>query len=301
MPSSECLITDTLILSNDRKDYLFHLFSLNSGEPVGSFCTRGRSWNEPISAIAPSEIYHKGEDMFVDVLSFMDGKLMEWNVSASLRERKDIYERIVQLDSGRFMPLLSLWRLDDEHVLAFNSAQDPYKDTMESLPAFVIYNLSDGSVQQEYNVFLLADFQESNSNFTSKNIISCVDCLKPDRKKLMFFMNTMPVYGIIDLQKRSVNCFHMADLERFDPEVFRWYFADVAGDDNCVYVLYSGGILYDSDGSELPKTLFTIGWDGTVLKKYNLDTSFTNLCHDGSYLYLTNTSGTGVRIQTERL
>lgn len=301
MPSSECLIFDTLILSNGRKDYLFHLFSLNSGEPVGSFCMKGRSWNEPISAIAPSEIHSKGKNHFVDVFSFMDGKLLEWNISASLREGKDIYERIVQLDSGKFMPILSLWRLDDNHVLAFNSAQDPYEDNMESLPEYVIYNLSDGSVQQEFNVFVLPVFQESNSNYTSKNIFSCVDCMKPDRKKLMFFMNTMPVYGIIDMQKRSVNCFYMADLKGFAPEEFRWHFADAVGDDDCVYVLYSGGILYDSDGAEIPKTLFTIGWDGTVLKKYNLDRNYTNLCRDSSNLYLTNPSGTSVRIPTGRL
>ena len=295
----ECIIKDSLIFSISRGEYLYHISNLYSDELVASLCKRGRANNELITTLPLSEFFEINGQTCANLFSFVENKLVLWNVDASLSENKDIYESIVYLENEHLNSLMSLWRLDDSHLLAYNSYQDPNRMTNNATPQYVEYNIETGQVNRKFDIFNNVKFPESS--IPEMLILSNVDCIKPDRKQIAFAMSYMPVLNIMDIKSGKVHSYILPNETRLNFALQRWCFADIVADDGFIYALYSGEELYKGDGTDIPKVLYVFDWNGNIKMRATLDDRFTLLHLVNDILFLSNPNGEIAEIKLSNL
>ncbi len=300
---SDCIIKDSLVISSSRNEYLFHISDLESGELTGSFCRRGRAGNEPLSAMPLSEVYQKDGDLCADVCSFMNSKLFVWNITESIRQSKDVYNRIIdysELKENGFGEM-SWYRLSDNEMLSCNSMQDAKSPDAVDAPKYLIFNIENGTKVQEFDLFNFVEKETKNPMFPSKVFLSGIDCMSPTKDRFFVGMSYMPVFCILDIERGKAKGFKVDGLKSFSPDENRWHFADVQSDKNYIYALYSGEMMFSPDGTDIPDTLYVIDWNGCLRLKCKLNHRFTGLNLDGDILYLTHFNGDMAKIETAEL
>ena len=295
----ECIIKDSLIFSISRGEYLYHISGLYSDELVCSLCKRGRADNELITTLPISELFEINGKCYANLFSSVENKLVLWNVDASISQNKDIYESIINLENGHQNSLMSLWRLDDSHLLAYNSYQDPDGMINNDIPKYIEYNIETGQAIRKFDIFNNVKFPESS--IPEMLLLSNVDCIKPDRKQIAFAMSYMPVLNIMDIDSGKVHSYILPDEKRLNLAIQRWCFADIVADDEFIYALYSGEELYKGDGTDIPKVLYVFDWNGNIKTHATLDDRFTLLHLENDVLFLTNPNGKIAEIKLSNL
>lgn len=300
----DCVIKDSLVInSGNRSENLFHISDMEGGL-IGSFCRRGRAWNEPLSGLPLSEVYVDDGDLYADVYSFMDAKLFVWNISRSMEEDRDVYEDIVQFkseDDTRLKPWMSLYRLDESHIIVYNSMESGYSDTYVEIPSYQIYDLSEKQLSRQYDLFNVVDLKPEDPMLAANAFLSNVDCIKPDRSKIAFAMSLMPVYCILDLSTGKAAGYRIKGLPGMRTDEYRWHFADIQADDDYIYALYSGEIMFNEEGTDIPEVLYVMDWEGNLKAKYKMDKRFTSLSLDRDKLYFIHHDGAVAVIDTDTL
>lgn len=286
---SDCLIKDSLIISVSQSDYLFDLTYLGTDELICSVCRKGRAENELLGTTPPSECFDVEGDICANLYSINENKFCLWNISKSLSSNRDVYDSMIKFNTEYQNVLMSIWRIDDSSILGFNSFQDPYRMTNRALPRYIQYDIKTGEVLQEYNLFNNVDIPDSD--ILKMAILSNVDYIKPDRKKIVFGMSYMPVLNILNLETGEVHGYILPDEEKLNLDIQRWCFADIAADNSYIYALFSGEEIYNTDGTDIPQYLYVFDWDGRIIKHITLNYRFTQLHIDGDSLFFTNPTG----------
>lgn len=297
----DCVIRDSLSISLSRGDCLFNISDIRTGESLGSFCRRGRALNEPLSSLPLCETYEKSGDLYADIFS-MGPKLLTWNISESIKQRKDVYDDAVQFGNtaGQVNSWLSFYRLEDNRIIAYNSMQTTAADVIDA-PKYDIYDLSNRELVRELNLFNAVNHDTGSELFTSKMFLSNTDCASPGKEKLFVGMSYMPVYFLLDIATGDAVGFKIKGLSPFSPKEQRWHFADVRADDKYIYALYSGEILFNPEGTDAPNVLYVIDWNGKIKLKCTLSHRFTSLDLDNGTLYLIHHEGYMGKIDTEEI
>lgn len=289
--TSDCLIRDSLIISLGRGEHLFSISPISNEDSVLLFCRRGRTYNEPISSLPLSDLYDDVTgNRCADVFSYNDGKLLVWNVTESIKRESDVFEKISYLNNGLPLPVLSTQRLNEKLICVYDSGQDPDNPNLLYPPCYKIIDTDSGKVINQFSPFRILRVKTDNLVFSMKTFLSTVDCLSPDKTKLIYAMSYLPVINILDLKTGETKGYRIRGAEKFSPSFHRWFFADVQADDKFIYALYSGKV-FDGRGSEIPNNLFIFDWSGKIFAEYKLERGYTNLNIDNGYLYLSCTDG----------
>lgn len=295
------IIRDSLVISLERSQpYLFSISDLRTGELMMMCCRKGRSANEPVSAIPVRETFEEDGDMKTYVYSYNDSRVFEWNISASLVSGKDVYERIVRIGSSEnetMLPLMSCYNFGRDEIIVRNSGQDPQREEFLDVPVYEIYSLEDGSRAQVYDsMFSHAEIPVENESLLPKYYLSGSDCISPDCTRIAYAMGYMPYLIILDLNDGHSEAFRLTGQKAFDPTENRWCFTSVQADESHIYALYYGGIIDDRNFDACPDTLYVFDWTGKLLKEIHLDRHFTDLTLDtrNSRLYLTHRMRSGI-------
>ena len=289
----ECLISDSLIicLSNTRS-CLFDVFELTSGTNQGSFCHVGRAREEALSSLPLRYLFQNDNgDLCADVFSMMDGKLMTWNISASILSGKDEYDRICYLDNEKFPPFSSVLRLEDNRILALDTGVSYSTVALERVPDYKEYDLSSLSLKRSLNLFKEVVSVRENDRFPSIVYYNSVDCLCPNADKLVVAMNFMPVISIVDLNSGLAKGYRLKGEKDFSFNEPSSYFVDVQADENFIYALFSGQKIDFEKGLKQPEHLLVMNWSGQMVGKYHLKTPFTRIHLNGERLYFTHRDG----------
>lgn len=285
-------IKDSLLFSLDTHATSFlALTNINNSELEGVYCPKGRSWAEPISMLPLQEFYSEGGDVKSYLFSYVDAKLFEWNISESLAQGKTIYDTIVQIDHGKkgYWPIGSYYRLDGRKIIVLDTNQIPRENTMVDVPRYEIFDLVSGQCIVRYDLFNHVELESKFPEFSNKEFLGMVDCLKPDRKKLVFAMAYFPRINILDLESGEVRGFRLKDAPRFNPSKKVWCFSSIQADDQYIYALYYGKEVDNSNYDAAPNLLYVFDWEGELVRKFKLDRHVTDLWLDRElrklYLY----------------
>lgn len=301
--ASDCIVRDSIIIATSRTGSLFSISDLN-GNLNGEYCRRGRAWNEPLSALPLAETYMRDDDLYADVYSPMDTKLFVWNISKSISEGRDIYEDIVKFESedkSVLQPWMSLYRLDGDHIIVYNSMQSGYDDGLVGIPDYQDYDLASRTLQKGYGLFNVIEKQSENQFLSSSMFLTNVDCIKPDRSLLVFGMYFMPVFCILDIESGEAHAFRLKRHSGFDLDKPHRHFVDIQADDDCIYALYSGEVLFNEEGTDVPDQLYVMDWEWRLLCRYGMDRRFSGLSLDGEKLYLLHYDGLVAAMDTDTL
>lgn len=293
---NDCIIKDSQVFAPSRGSHLFEISRLGNDSLTCFACRRGRAHNEMTSVLPVSEIFEIGADRYANLYSVPENKFFLWNIDESLRTGKDIYEKCTRLDTTVTNSLMSLWRVDESHIIAFNSFQDPYTMSVTDTPKYIQYDIESGQIYREYAVFNSVEYE--SSAIPSMALLSNVDCMSPDRGKIAFAMSYMPVISILDLNTEDVDGYVLPNTHRLDLNIQRWHFADIEANEQYIFALYSGEELYNESGTDIPKTLYVIDWHGRILLKAELDSRYTQIHLDGETMYFAAPDGRMASIPT---
>lgn len=282
-----CVIADGLIVSYDGKnDDFFAITDLQADSLIGKFCSKGRSWNAPVSAIPLSELMRDSLGLVANVFSFADGKLLEWCVSQSINNGKTEYRSIIDLKSGNIgiLPLMSVYSINRQTVIAYNSGQ--ITDNRYCAPAYEVYDLKDGNIIKRYELFNNLESITDDGIYTPRVYLSNQDCVRPGRKKLAFGMFYMPIWAILDTDTGECKGMRLGGKRAFDQHKRICHFMDMQCDNDFIYALYWGS---EARGLEdYPGLLYVFDWEGRIVNKLKIPERFTNLQLDGDRLYFLN-------------
>ena len=290
------VVKDSIALSLEPTGgYLFSISNVMTGKFLGQFCKQGKSAQEILSAIPVKEIYESDGEDKACVYSYMDSKVCIWNITKSLDAGKDVYDKVVTLKGEgnyEFLALKSCYYLGDGKILACNSNQNPESDELLDVPVYEIYDMSNG----EQKVVLEGMFEKieelpvRNTLFSPKEYFSGVDCISPDRSRLVYAMSYFPCFFIFDINSGATEGFRFTGCPSFSPERKIWYFTSVQSDENFIYALYYGKEIDYSDYDACPDILYVFDWSGNVRCKFLLDRHFTDLSvdTDSGKLYFTH-------------
>ena len=289
----ECLISDSLLIClSTGNSEMYDVFELSTGEKLGSFCHIGRAREEVLSGLPLRSLFQNGEgNLCADVFSLTDGKLMQWNVSASILSGRDVYDRICILNEGQFLPLSSVLRLDDNRIIALDVGVGYPTMQPERVPDYYEYELGTGSKKRSFGLFKKVEIKHENDLFPSMVYYNCVDCLSPDKSRIVVAMNFMPVLSVVDVASGVAKGYKLKGVKDFSVEEPVSYFADVQADEKYIYALYSGQKIDFETGLKQPDYLFVLDWDGRMVAKYHLNESFSRIHLDGENLYFTHWNG----------
>lgn len=274
-------------------DYHISVSSTTDGTLNGLYCRRGRAGNE-IVMLFPKWEFFKEDDMTKALLySYPKPKLFVWNISKTLDLGKEQYDRIVTLHSDAdIIPFTSIHYLDKRRMIAYNSEQNTKENSNE--PAYEIYDTFTGQLQKKYELFNKMDIAPDNPLYTSKNFLSNIDCIKPDRTKLALGMTFLPYINIIDIETGNIQGFRIQELKKFTLKERIWHFTSLECDDEFIYALYSGRNIDADNLDTAPNILYVFDWYGNIVRKYHLDNYFTELHKDGDMLYFSRSSSSDV-------
>ena len=301
--TADCIVRDSIIIATSRTDHLFSISGIG-GELIGEYCRRGRAGNELLSALPLTETYINGTDIYADIYSPMDTKLFVWNISKSLSENRDVYESIIRFESkekATLQPWMSLYRTDANHIIVYNSMQSGYSDGLVGVPDYQVYDLESGTLQRQYGLFNAVKKETENQLLSPSTFLTNVDCIKPDRTRLVFGMYFMPVFCILDIKSGEARAYRLKGHDGIDLQKPHRHFVDIQANDDCIYALYSGEEMFKEDGTDVPDQLYVMDWNGHLLCRYSMDRRFSGLSLDGEKLYLTHYNGAAAVVNTDTL
>lgn len=299
----DCLIRDSLIICiNSETSSLFNIIKMDTGERVGTFCHVGRAREEVLSSLPLRYMYRNmSGNLCADIFSITEGKLMQWNIDATIDSGNDKYDKICILNTVQPLPLTSILRVNENKIVVLDAGVNAFTSKLERIPDYREYDLKTETFSRSYDLFKKIDAGMESKHFPSMVYYNCVDCLNPRKDKLAVAMNFMPVISVIDLVSGKACGYKIKGERDFSIQEPASCFVDVQADDEYIYALYSGKTIDFEHGLELPDYLFVIDWNGNMIGKYQLGMPFSRIHLDEGILYFTHPDGILCSIQVSNL
>lgn len=275
-------VYDSLLIcwSPRFQDYFFKIFNVDTGEEIGTFCTKGRGENEAISTNCIMQLFKKGEDITTVLYASNEGKLFLWNISQSVEKGTTVYDTIVPYNNDRIF--FGFYQSDD---ILFTYKPAEYLNANEATtPYYEKRTISTNELIQDYPIYKTKSIQ--NNKTSEKNPVSFFfytwDTMKPDGSKIVQAMRHLPQINILDIHTGNITGYRMKNsidfsLLEMDMDAMNWYYNCVHADDNYIYATYWGKKPWDDHlGVKLPEfnIIHVFDWSGKLLYKLNTDHSF---------------------------
>ncbi len=288
-------IVDTFLLSyNVREPRFVSVYSLNTGEELGTYCRHGRGPDEILVMMPFFQ-----PDSRADSIAIFDAAtslLRFWNLQTSISEQRDTFSSSIQLNNGRgaHMSALSMYKLDSHRVLTYDTFQGQVA-SLPDVPRYRIFNYKTGEQLDSILCFNKVPLKHNlKTNLPSTSIMSHASCLDYRHQSLFMAMNKFPLVSVLNLETGKTEGFLLKGLPPQDDKVPRYYFSSATATENFVYCLYFGGeqrnflpLTVEEEKMRNEKsTLFVFDWGGTLCAKYQLDDVYERcqVFHDNLYL-----------------
>ena len=268
-----------LIVTTDfMSEYCLDVIDMTSGETVRRLCRKGRGPGEFLSV---SPLFSITGDALT-IYDFGTGAASEVLTSG---EDAGYTVRQVKLEAGKTHPnIMSSYKVSEDDIIAYNSIQGSAEFVSIDSPYYAVYDWRDGKEKRAFKLFDAIPL-EKETEFVRMNAFALADCINSQRTTLCFAMNSMPVYGFLDIRTGKVKGFRIKGATPFSATDPYMFFTGICAQDDYVYALYFGRPTRE----HMPGAntlLYKMDWNGRILNKYKLDGLFRSCCATPDALYL---------------
>jgi hypothetical protein len=281
----EMAVYDSLIIYWNPKlsDHFFNIFNVDTGEQIGSFCSKGRGPREAISVNPVFQLFEKKGDLMTLLDANNEGKLFFWNISRSVEQAATRYDTIASYSGGAWF---RIFRQSDSTMLA--SVVSQYlSDTKMTTPSYVQRTIFTDEMLKEYLVYRMSEFENKKTELSQYNYFYTFDAMKPDGTKIVQAMSDLPQINIIDIQTGEIVGYRLQEepgFSRFETDMnpLMVFYNSVQVDDNYIYATYWGGEQWNVGGREVPdlRTIHIYDWSGNHLYELITDRAFFRISLD---------------------
>ena len=284
-------------LSSKYPDNYLHIFNINTGQPMGSYCKKGEG---------PSEFYYFTHN---EQYENIHGDIKLWgyndldniyllNITQSVRANSTCVEQTIDHNWRKVHTRpWATYFMRDNNVLV--KSQPEYLDDDESalsLGSYSLYNLTVDSLLREYRLYNRMPDIEDPSPFLIENIFYSDDKIDVDKKKIAMAMNLLAQINILDLETGTLRGFRLKESPDFDEFTKKSYtptiyYTDLNATAEFLYALYSE---IELDGSrQYPfesREIHVFDWNGNMLRQIILEHKAREIAidHISGYLYTIN-------------
>ena len=273
--------------------YYFAILDIKSGMELGEYCLRGNGPLESTNIYPFQEVYSKDGCMIADVMDTDKERLLVWNITRSIEERRSIYDTILPMPWVKAIgtPIEFYSRLNDSEFL-MSSVTRPIEDISKVITSRCYIRSYEGcSLVREYKIFAdsLADFGfegkwDPGKPFYSRSVIN------KDVNKVAMSMVSYPQINILDLESGELKCFRIKGSPAVSTSKSIVYYTDICCDANRIYALYSAinneeYARSNGDYSKIFSQIHIFDWDGNLVDKWQLSTYYDMMRLNGNNIY----------------
>lgn len=260
------LRNELVVTSGFMGDYCLDIVDLVSGEVVRQLCRKGRGPGEFL-AVSP---FFSIEQESVIVYDMANGTVSEVLLSGDA-VGSAIHQVRLEAAPGKGHPnIMSSYKVSEKELIAYNSIQGSAEFVSIDTPYYTVYDWTSGEEKQSFVLFDTTPL-EKEIEWARMNAFALFDCLNNQRTVLCFAMNSMPVYGFLDIQTGKVTGFRIKGAPTFSADEPHQFFTGICAQGDFVYALYFGRPTSEHQPGTANTFLYKLDWDGRILKKCELE------------------------------
>ena len=277
-------IYDSLYISfNRNKDNLCSIYNINDNfKLIDEFCPQGRAFEEIISLGGVNDIWLCDNSLLMPLYALAESKLLILDLNESIAQHRTIYSTVTRLSPAGRKPIYNCYMLGHDHILAYNSNQNPVVNEMLEPPVFEVYDIHTGDLIRTIDVFNKIDGY-NDPYYNGQSFVSNFTCIKPDRTRMVFAMYYHPQFNILNIETGETMGFALKGRKAFSTKHPTGHFISVCADDESIYALYLEKTMHDSVLP--PVSLYIIDWQGQIKAHFNLAQFYNLIGVDGDKLY----------------
>lgn len=281
------LVYDSLILFSAQQypDFHYYVFSLNSGNQLGSFCRKGEGPQDYIVLGDTKQFTIENKAIKLWTRDVMKEKLQLLDLTKSIANNETVIDTIISGHwKGEFnRPFSFAFVLKDNLIAMKNQPEIISNDGLTYLPgSYFLYNTTDPNPIQKFTLY---NYPVINPQYTFDNYLHSIDRIKPDNTKIAMGMSLLSQINILDIKSgkligiRTSGTPDFKDLEKKTTEI-KFYYSDICIDNEYIYGLYSNKIFNDQNYPFVSNEVHVFDWEGNAIRKLILDREFDRIALD---------------------
>lgn len=259
----------------------YDIYNLKDGSLLGRFCNKGGGPAEVIALTTIAHFYKEDGDLKTLLYAGNEKKLLEWNISESLKQQKTVFDKIAlyNWDVDNHNTVYSrIFRLHSDTLFTITPTLSLTLDLLTvSLPVYEKRTLSTNKCIHSYSVFLDTPQSDDIKLLLPENFFSSIYGIKPDLSKVAQSLMYLHQINILDVNTGVVKGFRMegsSDFSVFKNNVnkVKSNYIDLAVSDNFIYALFLGvSINTPGKRAETSCQVHVYDWEGNFLHKIDLE------------------------------
>ncbi|MDR1115065.1 MAG: TolB-like 6-bladed beta-propeller domain-containing protein [Tannerella sp.] len=295
-------VYDSLMIFMNPKlpDYFFHIFNVDTGEEIGSFCRRGGGPGELFSVNPVFQFFKENGDLKTLLFASNESKLSVWNISRSVEQRTTVMDTVISYNPGDKNGNVQYKEIfyQSKDTLLADRVSSPLNDRESTTPFYEQRTMYTDKLLRKYAVYKKNTIiAPQDAAIISESFLSSNDAFKPDGSKIVQAMSNIPQLNILDAHTGEVVGYRMKggpDFSLFETEMnFRKvYYIRIQADDNFIYTSWWGKEPWAEERNEIPSinTIHMLDWHGNLINEFITDQPVHEIWLDQvrNRLYTTN-------------
>lgn len=286
MGANNMVITDSILAftTNDVSGML-QVFSLNSMNQIGKFCTKGRAGNEFLQLSLKNCVVKRNGNILLPMTNYPGYELKLVNVSESLRKGYTVIDDITDnFFEGSFVLLDN----KSENRFEYHLQEDPDGNN-RGVPVY--YSIRNGKKTNKVEVFSKpVKYDNKEADYVAPYMGALYK--HPNRNLVIETLMYTDYLLFFDIDYSKYFAIHRENAESYD-DVFSYQktdyktFTDIAVTDDFFMILYWGGKNnIFSNANNVKPELLMFDWNGNFIRSAKLDQTVNVIEYDNQHKLL---------------
>jgi len=291
--SGSIAVYDSLVICwNPRlPNCFFNVFNLETGKEIGLFCNRGQGPEESSTVNPIVQYFKKGTDLITILNANNENRLLFWNISKSVEQRKTVFESIISYENRNEdkSPHHDLIYFQSDDILLARVAAWMINLEESTTLYYEKRTIHNNQLLREYPIYKKT-MRKGNAKILPSSFFHSNDVIKPDGSKMAQAMLLLPQINILDIHtgnlvgyriKRGPG-FSIFESRTFMYDDFNSYYSSIQADDNYIYATYWGKTYWSIMKNQIPflNTIHVFDWNGKQLYELITDRTFFHISLD---------------------
>lgn len=288
-------------LSSKYKEEFLRVFSVNSGNLIGSLVSKGGGPSEAASSLHFKQYCDEegGLKLWMCINSY---KIIPLDILKSIKNQGSVFDSIRQTVLPKYLsptPFLYIFMLDSSRIMLKSQAREIYKSSDDYIPGkYYIYNVPRNKVEKTFTLFKKPLKNKLNSKiplFPKEMYFGSYDVIKPDRSKIAMAMAILGQINILDCKTGELCGYRIRKSPNYeylkkDYRKFISYYQFINCDNDFIYIGYNGNLYGDGIKNKVMDHVYVFNWKGEFVNRIYLNKPFSCMTLDpiNRIIYTTN-------------
>ncbi len=274
-------------------DHFYNIFNINTGEEIGTFCSKGGGPKEAAAFGPISQFFKIGNELQTLLFAPNEEKLVIWNITQSIKQGITVIDKIIPYawrDANGGACYNEMY-LQDDSILLARVDPFPLSDEESTLLFYQKRTLDTNKALKNYSIYKQT-IKNEEASIVSEAFFTSADAFKPDGTKAVQVMGHLPQLNVLDFETGQVVGYRMEGGDDFSifqgKKNIKNYYVEVQADDNYIYALYWGKDRWGMHEIPYVNTIHVFDWHGKLIQKletdYDIDKMFLDTVRNRLYV-----------------